>query len=92
MIRPGLVVILDGGTTALQVARNLSPTLRATIVTTLLCIVPPSIGSGWQMTAITGCAMTSASGGSTATSSAPAGPARISAAAAVGKEGDDMLE
>lgn len=33
MIRPGQVVILDGGTTALQVARHLSPTLRATIVT-----------------------------------------------------------
>lgn len=33
MIRPGQVVVLDGGTTALQVARHLSPTLRATIVT-----------------------------------------------------------
>ena len=33
MIRAGQVVILDGGTTALQVARHLSPTLRATIVT-----------------------------------------------------------
>jgi DeoR/GlpR family transcriptional regulator of sugar metabolism len=33
MIQPGQVVILDGGTTALQVARHLSPTLRATIVT-----------------------------------------------------------
>jgi DeoR/GlpR family transcriptional regulator of sugar metabolism len=33
MIRPGQVVILDGGTTALQVARHLSPALRATIVT-----------------------------------------------------------
>lgn len=33
MIQPGQVVILDGGTTALQVARHLRPTLRATIVT-----------------------------------------------------------
>jgi DeoR/GlpR family transcriptional regulator of sugar metabolism len=33
MIRPGQVVILDGGTTALQIARHLTPELRATIVT-----------------------------------------------------------
>ena len=33
MIRPGQIVILDGGTTALQVARHLAPGLRATIVT-----------------------------------------------------------
>jgi DeoR/GlpR family transcriptional regulator of sugar metabolism len=33
MIRPGQVVILDGGTTALQVARHLSPSLRVTMVT-----------------------------------------------------------
>jgi DeoR/GlpR family transcriptional regulator of sugar metabolism len=33
MIQPGQVVILDGGTTALQVARHLAPDLRATIVT-----------------------------------------------------------
>jgi DeoR/GlpR family transcriptional regulator of sugar metabolism len=33
MIRPGQVVILDGGTTALQLARRLAPDLRATIVT-----------------------------------------------------------
>jgi DeoR/GlpR family transcriptional regulator of sugar metabolism len=33
MIRPNQVVILDGGTTALQVARRLAPDLRATIVT-----------------------------------------------------------
>jgi DeoR/GlpR family transcriptional regulator of sugar metabolism len=33
MIRPGQVVILDGGTTALQVARHLDPDLRATLVT-----------------------------------------------------------
>jgi DeoR/GlpR family transcriptional regulator of sugar metabolism len=33
MIRPNQVVILDGGTTALQVARQLDPELRATIVT-----------------------------------------------------------
>jgi DeoR/GlpR family transcriptional regulator of sugar metabolism len=33
MIRPNQVVILDGGTTALQVARQLAPDLRATIVT-----------------------------------------------------------
>ena len=32
-IRAGQVVILDGGTTALQVARHLAPDLRATIVT-----------------------------------------------------------
>lgn len=33
MIRANQVVILDGGTTALQVARHLDPELRATIVT-----------------------------------------------------------
>jgi DeoR/GlpR family transcriptional regulator of sugar metabolism len=33
LIRPRQVVILDGGTTALQVARHLAPDLRATIVT-----------------------------------------------------------
>ena len=33
MIEPGQVVILDGGTTALQIARHLPPGLRATIVT-----------------------------------------------------------
>jgi DeoR/GlpR family transcriptional regulator of sugar metabolism len=33
MIQPGQVVILDGGTTAIQVARHLDPALRATIVT-----------------------------------------------------------
>lgn len=33
LVQPGQVVILDGGTTAIQIARHLSPTLRATIVT-----------------------------------------------------------
>jgi DeoR/GlpR family transcriptional regulator of sugar metabolism len=33
MIRPGQVVILDGGTTAVQIARHLPPDLRATVVT-----------------------------------------------------------
>ena len=33
LIRPDQLVILDGGTTALQVARHLAPGLRATIVT-----------------------------------------------------------
>ena len=33
LVKPGQVVILDGGTTALQVARHLAPGLRATIVT-----------------------------------------------------------
>jgi DeoR/GlpR family transcriptional regulator of sugar metabolism len=33
MVRPGQVVILDGGTTAIQIARHLAPDLRATIVT-----------------------------------------------------------
>ena len=33
MIRPGQVVILDGGTTAVQIARHLAPDLRATVVT-----------------------------------------------------------
>jgi DeoR/GlpR family transcriptional regulator of sugar metabolism len=33
LIQPGQVVILDGGTTALQVARHLAPGLRATVVT-----------------------------------------------------------
>ncbi|MEP6503320.1 MAG: DeoR/GlpR family DNA-binding transcription regulator [Betaproteobacteria bacterium] len=33
LVRAGQVVILDGGTTAIQVARHLAPGLRATIVT-----------------------------------------------------------
>jgi DeoR/GlpR family transcriptional regulator of sugar metabolism len=33
LIRPGQVVMLDGGTTALQLARHLAPDLKATIVT-----------------------------------------------------------
>jgi len=33
LARPGQLVILDGGTTALQVARHLAPGLRATVVT-----------------------------------------------------------
>ena len=33
MIRSGQVVILDGGTTAVEIARHLSPELRATVVT-----------------------------------------------------------
>lgn len=33
LVRPGQLVILDGGTTALQVARHLAPGLRATFVT-----------------------------------------------------------
>jgi DeoR/GlpR family transcriptional regulator of sugar metabolism len=33
LVKPGQVVILDGGTTAIQVARHLPETLRATIVT-----------------------------------------------------------
>jgi DeoR/GlpR family transcriptional regulator of sugar metabolism len=33
LVRPGQVVFLDGGTTAIQVARNLPPDLAATVVT-----------------------------------------------------------
>ena len=33
LVQPGQVVILDGGTTAMQVARHLAPGLRATVVT-----------------------------------------------------------
>ena len=33
MIHPGQVVILDGGTTAVQIARHLPPDLHATVVT-----------------------------------------------------------
>ena len=33
MVRPGQVVILDGGTTAREIARHLAPDLRATVVT-----------------------------------------------------------
>ena len=33
MIRSGQVVILDGGTTAIQVARHLAPDLKATLIT-----------------------------------------------------------
>ncbi|MBZ9934735.1 DeoR/GlpR family DNA-binding transcription regulator [Mesorhizobium sp. BR1-1-16] len=44
MVEDGQVVILDGGTTALEVARHLRPSLRATIVThapsTALALMP----------------------------------------------------
>jgi DeoR/GlpR family transcriptional regulator of sugar metabolism len=33
MVRPGQVVILDGGTTAVQIARHFPPELHATVVT-----------------------------------------------------------
>jgi DeoR/GlpR family transcriptional regulator of sugar metabolism len=33
MVRPGQVVFIDGGTTAVQLARSLGPELRATVVT-----------------------------------------------------------
>ncbi|NKI70014.1 DeoR family transcriptional regulator [Collimonas pratensis] len=33
MIQPGQVVLIDGGTTAVQLVRQLAPTLRATVVT-----------------------------------------------------------
>jgi len=33
MVRPGQIVILDGGTTTLQLARHLPPDLKATVVT-----------------------------------------------------------
>ena len=33
MVRPGQVVILDGGTTAVQIARHFPPELKATVVT-----------------------------------------------------------
>lgn len=33
MVQPGQVVFVDGGTTAVQLARHLPPTLRATVVT-----------------------------------------------------------
>ncbi|HEY0792708.1 MAG TPA: DeoR/GlpR family DNA-binding transcription regulator [Chthoniobacterales bacterium] len=33
LVQPGQVVILDGGTTAVQLARHLAPNLRATVVT-----------------------------------------------------------
>lgn len=33
MVRPGQIVILDGGTTTLQLAKHLPPDLRATVVT-----------------------------------------------------------
>lgn len=33
LIKPGQVVMLDGGTTAIQVARHLPPDLRATVIT-----------------------------------------------------------
>lgn len=33
MIQPGQVVILDGGTTAIQIARHLAPHLKATLIT-----------------------------------------------------------
>src|SRR5690625_3251572 len=44
------------------------------MVTTLLCMVPPSGGYGWQITTVP-CRADPASGTSTATSSLPAGPA-----------------
>jgi DeoR/GlpR family transcriptional regulator of sugar metabolism len=33
MVKPGQVVILDGGTTAIQIARHFAPALKATVVT-----------------------------------------------------------
>src|ERR1700748_1068432 len=33
MVQPGQVVILDGGTTAVQIARHFAPELRAAVVT-----------------------------------------------------------
>jgi DeoR/GlpR family transcriptional regulator of sugar metabolism len=33
LVRPGQVVILDGGTTAVQLARHLAPDLKATVIT-----------------------------------------------------------
>src|SRR6185312_5851632 len=33
LVRPGQIVILDGGTTTLQLARHLPPDLQATVVT-----------------------------------------------------------
>jgi hypothetical protein len=39
-----------------------SRSARAVIVTTLLCMLPPSVGSGWQTIASTGCGVASAFG------------------------------
>jgi hypothetical protein len=47
---------------------------RADMVTTLLCMVPPSVGSGWQSTTTSGRGAAPPSGYSTTASIAPAGP------------------
>src|SRR3546814_1938641 len=60
---------------------------RAAIVTTLLCIVPPSVGSGWQTMPTRGSGATSSSGRSTCSSSAPAGPAMATGPDASGSGG-----
>ncbi len=67
-----------------------SRSARAAMVTTLLCMLPPSVESGWQKMAVTACAATSGSGRSTATSSGPTGPSKVNAADSVGNEGLDM--
>src|SRR5690606_8372915 len=64
---------------------------RAAIVTTLLCIVPPSVGSGWQTMPTSGSAATSSSGRSTCSSSAPAGPAMVTGPEASGNGGSVRL-
>src|SRR5690606_22822022 len=64
-----------------------SRSARAAWVTTLLCMLPPSMDSGWQMTAMTGRDAVSPSGRSTATSSGPTGPARVSVVDSWGKGG-----
>ena len=60
--------------------------LRAAITTTLLCIVPPSVGSGWQITAVTGFTGSPSSGQSTWASRGPSGPASVIGPDAVGRK------
>ena len=61
-----------------------SSRLRSRIDTTLLCMVPPCSGCGWQIRATAGRA-TPGSGTPASASIAPAGPYRVSAPAAAGK-------
>ncbi len=46
MVRAGQVVILDGGTTAVQIARNFAPDLKATVVTHSPTIAVELVGHG----------------------------------------------
>ena len=71
------------------VARPSSRSARSSMVTTLLCMVPPCSGCGWQ-TMATPARACSGAGGSVAASMRPAGPASTISALAAGKASGDF--